>query len=218
MEPFEGGAKGGGFAPDPDAINEIVLGTTRGGRRQAAPLQLAIVRELTEEDLPALREGAKVPGRVNLRTMRNSHHKLAQLLAVGHSETEASLLTGYSPSWISQLKGDLAFQSLMEYYQKNQQEIFVDVVERAKVLGLTALEELQERLEQAPEEFSKRELMEVVDLAVNKVGGGAGGRSGTGVIGGGGASPVNLQINFVAGAKPQPGLIEQSYIALGKAQ
>ncbi len=178
-----------------EVMNEIVLGSTRGGRRPVAPLQVALVRELGEDDIEALRGGALRPANVSLRTIRNSHHKLAQALALGHTNEEASLITGYSPAWICTIQGDQAFQSLMEYYQANREAVFVDVLERAKQLGLTAMEELQERLEQAPQEFSRRELMEVVDLAINKVGQGGGQRPSAG------SSPgVNLQINFVAPA------------------
>jgi hypothetical protein len=183
------------FRPDSSIMDEIVLGSTRGGGKPRAALQTALVRELTESDLGVLVEGPgpSPDGAAVVRAIRSSHHKLAQALAMGHSEQEASLLTGYSSSWISQMKGDPAFKSLMAYYRENQELVFVDVLERMKGVGVSALEELQERLETKPEEFSPRTLLEVMDLTLVK----AGGLGTSPGVQGGGNAPLSVQINFV---------------------
>ena len=102
--------------------------------------------------------------------IRSRHHALAQLLAEGRSNTEAGLLTGYSASRISILKADPAFAELLAHYSEQQQQAYVNVHERLAALGINAVEELQERLELNPEEFSKKELMEVASLALDRAG------------------------------------------------
>lgn len=146
------------------------IGPARGGRRPAPELIIEIVRALTNDDLPKLTSpdvigSAPIP----LKTLRSSHHQLAQLLARGdQSDAEIALITGYSPSRISILKSDPSFAELLAGYREVREAVFVDTLERMKVLGLSTLDELQERLESAPERWSNRELMEMADLMLVK--------------------------------------------------
>lgn len=150
-----------------------------------------ILRELTQEDLDAPLALAPVKPKP-LTAIRASHHQLAQVLARGASDTEASLVTGYTPGYISILRTDPAFQELLAHYGKVTEAVFVDVAERMRVLGLGSLEELQRRLEEAPDDWSRRELMELSKLMlVDSRGGAASGASG-------GAPGVQVAISFVA--------------------
>jgi hypothetical protein len=150
-------------------IQTFELGSARGGARPKAVLAIEIVRSLTSDDLEKLTSPDAIGSKaLPLKQLRATHHQLAQLLSQGRSETEASLITGYSPSRISILKADPSFQELMSSYGAIRQAIFVDTLERLKTLGLSTLEELQERLENAPEKWSNRELMELATLALVK--------------------------------------------------
>lgn len=132
-------------------------------------LVIEIVRGLTEEDIPVLESRAEVTTQPNtLQAVRSSHHQLAQLIVQGRPDAEVALITGYSPSRISILKRDPTFQELLHGYQDLRQQVFVDTLERMKVLGLSTLDELQERLETEPERWSNRELMEMADLMLVK--------------------------------------------------
>lgn len=145
------------------------IGPSRGGRRPSAELIIEITRSLTEDDLPRLVSPDPVNSKpVPIQALRASHHQLAQLLAQGRPDTEVSLITGYSPSRISILKSDPTFKELMSSYQSLREQVFVDTLERMKILGLSTLDELQERLENAPERWSNRELMEMADLMLVK--------------------------------------------------
>lgn len=151
-----------------ELLDEIDLGSAKGGarRRAGGEVTMTIVRSLTEDDLPMLTEAqplqATPPGLVKIR---QTHHYLAQLLAKGDvNDHEASLITGYAPSRISILRQDPLFKELLESYSANRAAIFIDVMERMKVLGLSTLDELQARLEEEPENFSRRELMEMAKL------------------------------------------------------
>ena len=176
-------------------VDEVLLGSARGGRKPHEELQIEIVRMLGQDDIEVLQNppaiGAKPP---LIGQIRHTHHQLAQLLAKGHNESEASLITGYSPAHISNLKLDPTFQELLSHYQQEREAIFVDVLERMKALGLSTLDEIQRRMEDNPEKISFRELQELAELTLVK-----GRQQGGGGFGGGGsnAPPINLNVKFV---------------------
>lgn len=146
------------------------IGPARGGRRPArSDLTIEIVRSLTESDLPKLVSPDPLHSKpIPIQQLRSSHHQLAQLLAQGRPDNEVALITGYSPSRISILRSDPTFSELLASYQSIREKVFVDTLERMKVLGLSTLDELQERLEAEPHKWSNRELMEMADLMLVK--------------------------------------------------
>lgn len=162
---YEGAMEGSGLV-------ESLLGRLppkRGGRVPRR-VRWEVVRSLrVPDDLPLLLERTPVPGGVPvLKQIRHSHHQLARLLATGTDIAEAALITGYNPSYISKIKTDPSFCSLLEYYHEQREQLFVDVVERMRTLGLSTLDELQNRLEEEPDEWSRRELMEMAELMLVK--------------------------------------------------
>ena len=190
--------------------SELTIGHARGGRGSKAPLplELEIIRGLTAEDLPLLAAppamGTTAP---TVQALRASHHQLAQLLARGLPAAEASLITGYSLSRISILRGDPTFAELLASYQTNRELVFADTLERMRVLGLSTLDELQDRLEAAPERWTNRELMEMADLMLVKpriattmgqasaLGGGVPGQAG-------GSGGVTVNVKFISAETP----------------
>lgn len=125
-------------------------------------------RDLTAEDLAEL---AKPQGAVAspVQRMRHSHHMLARALASnGNRPGEAAALTGYSLSRISILQADPSFQELVSYYASMAEAKYVDVHERMASLSLSAADELQERLEDKPEAFHNKELLELAKLGLEK--------------------------------------------------
>ena len=185
-------------------LAELDLGPARGGkRREEEPLICEVVRGLTSEDLGDLMNPPPVEAPAQrIKRVHHQHHQLARLLAQGIADVEASFMTGYSQSYISTIKNhDPAFRELMAYYASEREAIFVETVERMKGLGLRTLDELQARLEEDPERWSNRELMELADLTLvrpMKVGSGQFG--GQGGAGAGGGAGVVVNVKFV-----QPG-------------
>ncbi len=151
-----------------ELVTELNLGSARGGKAGSRePLVVQAVRGLTEADLPAIANPPVIgSAKPNIAALRHSHHRLAQLLAEGKEQQEVSLLTGYSQSYISTIQRDPAFADLTTYYTSQRDTVFIDAAERMKVLGLDAAEKLQERLHDQATEFSNRELMEVIELAL----------------------------------------------------
>lgn len=162
------------------------------------PFGITIVRELQDEDLEAL----LAPGRATpappptIKSIRAVHHKIAQLLASGMPIEDISLATGMSPQGIRRLESDPTFIGLMSHYSGIVELKFVDVVERARDLGIAAMEELRERLEANPASMSNTMLMELIDVVVMKpMTALAAGRGQVGMTAGGGA-PAKLEITF----------------------
>jgi hypothetical protein len=151
--------------------SELLIGSARGARgsKSPIPLQFQIIRSLTPDDLPDLVSppplGSTAP---TVQSLRASHHQLAQLLARGTAATEASLITGYSISRISILKSDPTFAELLASYAVNRELVFADTLDRMRILGLSTLDELQDRLEADPARWSNRELMEMAELMLVK--------------------------------------------------
>lgn len=132
-------------------------------------IAIEVVRALTPDDIPKLQNPSPVnTAPIPIQTLRASHHQLAQLLTQGRNDTEVALITGYSITRIAFLKADPTFKELMAGYADIRQTVFVDTLERMKILGLSTLDELQERLEQDPQRWSNRELMEMADLMLVK--------------------------------------------------
>lgn len=152
-------------------LDEVTFGNGRGGRRQAEDISISVVRSLTPEDVPALqaKHATGGPGQ-KVIALRHSHHQTARLLAEGLENAEVSLITGYHPNYISGvLKNDPAFCELVEHYESQTKIRFVDLVERLRASGLSALDELNRRLEEETGSWSRRELMEFVELSLSKV-------------------------------------------------
>lgn len=148
---------------------DLEIPASRG--RKKLPLVHCFERELGTEDILLLIEnpdrGSKTPAIIKLK---QSHHKLAQLLAEGVPDVEVALITGYAQSRISILKTDPAFKELLAHYKGVQKEIFINVHERLSSLSLDALEELQGRLEEKPEAFSVKQLQEIIELGFDRSG------------------------------------------------
>lgn len=141
------------------------------GRR--SKLEAERVREIAPDDLKELLEEPNLEQVSPIQQLRHQHHLLARLIAEGKQLTEASLITGYSVTYISRLKTqDKAFRELITYYRQQVGEVFVNVHERLAGLSLSTLEEIQDRLATSPGSFTNRELFELSELTLDRSGSG----------------------------------------------
>lgn len=164
--------------------------TSARGRRPT-PVSVHFVRELTGADAAMLLEPAPLGARPpSILQLRNSHHQLARVLAEGVAHEEASAITGYSSSRISILLDDPMFAELVEYYRENKTAQFIDVQKRLAAFGMSCVDELQERLESDPNKFTRKELKEMAEFALDRS------PSATGA-GRPGAPVTNIKIEFV---------------------
>ena len=179
----------------------VQIGSARGGRRPAMPLSLEVVRELGEEDLAEILSPTPLACGTNaVKTLRSSHHTLARLLAEGRRPGECSVITGYSPSRISILQNDPAFQELQSYYAAQLEPVYLNVHERLAQVGTDALEVIQERLDSDPDGFKNSELLAIVESTMDRsVAPAKGGPQARNT----GAGPVAVQVTFVSHEAPK---------------
>lgn len=146
---------------------ELVSIPVRAGR-QALPLQMEYSKDLTPAMLATPSPiTQKAPPLVKIR---DSHHALARVLATGSGEAEASMITGFSASRISILKADPQFADLLEFYRSQGTEAVADYKERMINVGLDALNILQERMEEKPEDFSPGLLKDIAKDMADRTG------------------------------------------------
>lgn len=110
------------------------------------------------------------------------------------SDEECSAICGWAPITISGLRQQAGFRKLIQHYLGDSPIAQPVPAERIAALGLTTLEELQARLHEDPDSFSKRELMDMAELLLIKAR--SLGPAGP-VPASGGAAGVRVAINFV---------------------
>ena len=144
-----------------------LIGAGRG--KKSAPVQVAYVRDLCEEDLGDLLLPAPLgTSTPSIKSIRAPHHTLARLIADGEAGVKISAITGYSQSRISILQEDPTFRELVEYYKGQKDEIYLDHHKRLAEVGTMALEVLAENLEKEPEEFSNKLLLSIVESTFDR--------------------------------------------------
>ena len=135
----------------------------------ARPLDVVVVRELTQGDVEQLnlpRSYEKSP----LKRLSTRHHALARCLADGMTQIEASLVTGYTTAGISLLLTDPSFKELVRHYQDKKDASFVDLHDRLAGMAIDIHDELRDRLEEIPEDWTIGQLMEMLKLSADRSG------------------------------------------------
>jgi hypothetical protein len=139
------------------------------GRKSSEPLLARVVRPLEASDLVALAAN-RGTAPMAVKRLSQRHHGLARSLAAGMAPGEAAIVHGYDPSRVSILQGDPAFEELVEFYSDKVDTAFVEVVEHLAGLSHDAISELQTRLEDAPEDFSNKELLGLMEATLDRTG------------------------------------------------
>lgn len=136
-----------------------------------APVMVEVVRPLNAADKALLnQQPTAVRNGTQLRRIRDSHHKLAKLIADGLAPAEVSMITGYSPNRIYVLSNDPTFRELVSFYRDNKVEEYKDFHTRMAAFGTDALQELHQRLDEAPEAMDSDFLMSVVKTMADRTG------------------------------------------------
>jgi hypothetical protein len=135
--------------------------------RIAKPPRILAVRALTREDLGRLGSGERrvVP---RVQQYRDTHHRLARMIAAGMSNEEVMRITGYSYTRLCTLKADPAFAELIAQNREKITENFVDEVAEAQqtaaeliIRGLRQVEEHFDRADEANELIPLQTLVKV---------------------------------------------------------
>lgn len=179
-----------------DLLDEIDLGKGRRGRPVGTPLEIEIVRPLGPEDVEVLKSGPPLKSLPawGIERIKHIHHRLAQLIVQGKSPEYISAITGHTPQHVTNIAKSPAMQELIAYYAANEEVAHADVLERMRNLQIASLEELQKRLEEEPEGWTKRELMDLQKDMAAPVMARLGARPGAEGTSGG----LNIGITFVS--------------------
>lgn len=133
---------------------------------------ITAVRPLTEGD--ARRSCTTGPAQVPtkpIKSMRQSHHRAAKMVAAGSSNETVARFTAYSPGHISALRSDPAFQELVAFYSTEGSEF-----EQASFEELTAdlstdlMAELRQRLDEEPERIGTTTLLDAIKTVSDRAG------------------------------------------------
>lgn len=126
-------------------------------------------RPLSDEELAVLEtnRGIAAP---QIKSIRQTHRRLAQLLAVGTPDSAAASIVGLHPSRVSILKADPAFQALMSTYNTHKEQLTLSLLDKLSDLSHIALDELRDRLLDDPEKISNNQLMELLTESLDRLG------------------------------------------------
>lgn len=139
------------------------------GGRAAKALSAEVVRELTTSDLGLLATERSIKP-THLQRITDRHHALARCLATGMSATEAGLVTGYTGSRISVLRGDPSFEELIAFYQRENAPAVLGLSEKLIAIANDSADVLLDRLELEPESFARDELVDNIKLGADRSG------------------------------------------------
>lgn len=132
---------------------------------------ITAVRPLTEGDARrSATTGPAPPPIRSAKSMRQSHHRAAQMFAAGSSPATISRLTAYSISHIYALKDDPAFQELVAYYETESSGDRADFEALTSDLSTDLMAELRQRLDEEPERISTTTLLDAIKTVSDRAG------------------------------------------------
>lgn len=138
--------------------------------------EIESIRSITREDLPRLL-GPRDKSQSMPKRLRDSHHTVARLLAMGHSAKLVAEMTGYSHNRVSQLASSPAMIELVATYRAKIDEIWdenIDAYAALAVRNMIAAErQLADKLDAADEEgelLPTRELIAISRDAADRFG------------------------------------------------
>lgn len=141
---------------------------TRG--RAAKPCTVMAERDLTETDMAALEIEQGVQVYEPIAKLRERHHTCARLMAQGASGAQITAVTGYSPPTLSRLRKDPTFIELLAHYAEQVDDAVADTHARLSGLSLQAISELQDRLDDEPEDISTPQLLDILKVSADRSG------------------------------------------------
>lgn len=194
--PAEGGAPQG-YLDDPQ-VEELMIaaGLTPSRGRREVTVKYEVLRGLQPSDLASMvTENLPVAqGGEVISKLRETHHAIARMLAAGAKDYQISAEIGYSQTRISVLKTNPMFRELVEHYRNKATQAFMSGQEKLAMIGITAIQEVAERLEENPESFKNRELLELIEMAGDRTFAPSKAQKG----GAAGVSMPAININFVS--------------------
>lgn len=137
-----------------------------------SPVELTFVREITPEDVEARAAAKGTLYKAPLKRLTHRHHALARCIAAGNSGSEAAMIVGYDAVTVSILLGNPAFMELVNFYARDINRVYAEMQANMAALGSDVVDELRDRLETAPEEFTNSQLTDLMAKTADRTGNG----------------------------------------------
>lgn len=142
-----------------------------GPGRPAAKPNITAVRPLTQAEVDNYKPD---PASNRVKQIRDSHHRVARLMALGLRNFEIAEETGYNTVRISHFRKDPAFQELVNHYRSVEDEAFIagrdnyyeDVISNRKLSAA----EINDRLQTKADEFTIAQLVAIHADAADRTG------------------------------------------------
>lgn len=131
--------------------------------------EVELVREMHPADL-AMAGQASAASDYQPRKLTERHHALARCVALGLKDHEAAARVGYDPQMLIILKRSPAFLDLVEVYRNDVNLQFADHTQQLAGLATDAILEIRSRLEQDPDAFSSKALLEIAAVTGDRAG------------------------------------------------
>lgn len=139
----------------------------------ALPVDVGLASLLSQADLNTLALRRPETGeRAPLRSIRQSHHMLARLLADDVAVVDISAVLGYSPSHIRILQDDPSVQELVAHYRARSEMERADLHTQVQAVAQAALIELRDRLDdpEKVKEISESVLIKLMESGLDRTG------------------------------------------------
>lgn len=104
------------------------------------------------------------------KRLTERHHASARLLAAGTTPGRVAIITGLTRQSITLLQNDPSFKELVAYYRDQVEDEYRGMHAQLAGLGVDALEEIRNRLEEEPEKIGFNSLMEIVKITADRTG------------------------------------------------
>ena len=144
---------------DLDFLDPVAEGVIRG-------------RDLQEDDVKSTVTPAQPPVEGRSRRIRERHHTLALAVAEGAGKTDKQIALehGYSPATLYRLRNDQVFMELVDHFRAGMDAAQADAFQRMTDLCADAIDEIDQRLDEKPGDFTTNQLMKLVELTADRTG------------------------------------------------
>lgn len=131
--------------------------------------EVVLVRQLVMDDLEHAGEASTIND-FQIKKLTERHHALARCVALGLKDHEAAARVGYDHQMLVILKRSPAFLDLVEVYRNEVNMQFADHAEQLAGLATDAVLEIRSRLEQDPDAFATKTLLEIAAVTGDRAG------------------------------------------------
>ena len=138
--------------------------------RRGTSVTAAEVRPLTGKDIARITDEERATKAPCLKKLRQRHHALARALASGMPQGEAAISCGYTDAYVSTIKSSPAFTELVAFYTNEVKEAYIGMHDAMAGLSRDAVDELTDRLEVEPTDFSVGQLIELGKFGADRTG------------------------------------------------